>query len=103
MTKKKTPRLSELLDEVQMLCRGPENYGRKSELARFIGVSPQFVHNWLVSRVYEPGGEATLAMLEWVQARRSQKGPGRARTRPERQTQVRKSRYEKRTQASKKR
>ncbi|MDB6124740.1 MAG: hypothetical protein JWQ71_3733 [Pedosphaera sp.] len=69
MTKKPTPRLDALLNKVQSACEGAGNYGRKSELARYLGVSPQFVNNWIVSRAYEPSGEVTLAMLEWVQAK----------------------------------
>ncbi len=66
MTKKPTPRLDTLLDSVQSICE--KRYGRKSELARFLGVTPQFVHKWVVARDNEPGGEVTLQLLEWVRA-----------------------------------
>lgn len=76
--------------------------GKKSELARFLGEPRQRVNDWL-SGARAPGGEVTLAMLEWVQAEEaSQKqSPARAITRAEPKTQVRKSANEKQTKVRK--
>jgi transcriptional regulator with XRE-family HTH domain len=77
--------------------------GKKSELARFLRVPRQRINDWL-SGARAPGGEVTLQLLEWVQAEEAEqtKSPGRAQTRPEPKTQVRKSWYEKQTQVRKK-
>lgn len=90
MTKKPTPRLDKLFNRVLRVC------ANKSELARRLGVTSSHIQKWVTAREYEPGGEITLAMLEWVQAEeaKQQKSPGRAETRPEPKTRKRKSRNE---------
>jgi hypothetical protein len=44
--------------------------GKRSALAKFLGVPRQRVTNWL-SFVSAPNGEVTLLMLEWAQAEES--------------------------------
>src|ERR1700722_10125071 len=84
MTKKRTPRLDALLDRVESLCKN------KSALARELGVSSSHIQKWITAREYEPGGEITLHLLEWVRAkearqkeksRRSVRAPRRQKTR----------------------
>ena len=91
MTKKATPRLSRLLDRVERVC------ANKSALARFLGVSSSHIQKWVTARDYEPGGEVTLALLEWVEAAEDQQNEssGRAETQPEPVAQLKKSSYEK--------
>ena len=60
MTKKATPRLTTLLNKVEALCIN------KAALARKLGVSPQHIQKWVKAREYEPGGEITLQLDEWV-------------------------------------
>ena len=51
--------------------------GKKTELAKFLGVSPQRVTNWL-SMDRAPNGEITLLMQQWVTAQEKNKNaPGR--------------------------
>jgi hypothetical protein len=91
VTKKATPRLAKLLDRIERVC------ANKSELARRLEVSPTHIQKWVTAREYAPGGEITLAMLEWVQAEeaKQKRRPGRVSPRPEPKTQPRKSSYEK--------
>jgi hypothetical protein len=78
--------------------------GKKSELARFLGVPRQRINDWL-SGVRAPGGEVTLQLLEWVQAGEAKPKEALAvlSAPPEPKTQVRKSKHEKQTQVRKKR
>jgi transcriptional regulator with XRE-family HTH domain len=41
--------------------------GKKSELAKYLGKTPQHVNDWLAGK-YSPGGDVTLQLLEWVRA-----------------------------------
>jgi transcriptional regulator with XRE-family HTH domain len=76
------------------LKRATQARGKKTELARFLRMSPESVSRYLGS--VEPGGETTLRILQWVEEQERQtKSPGSAQTRPERKTQSRKSTYEK--------
>src|ERR1035441_5485659 len=99
MTDRRPEKLSALLKRVE---RATVLRGKKSELARWLKTSPQRITDWL-SGTRSPGGEVTLHLLEWVQGEEAKqtKSPGRALTRPERKTQVRKSKYEKQTQVRK--
>jgi transcriptional regulator with XRE-family HTH domain len=65
--------------------------GRKTELAKRLGVSQQKVSDWLSGRV-EPSGETTLRLLEWVTAEEAKtKSPAGASSPAERTAQPRKS------------
>jgi len=49
---------------------------KKSELATFLGVPQSRVSEWLNGK-YEPGGEITLQLLQWVEDEEAkQKSPG---------------------------
>jgi hypothetical protein len=92
--------LDNLLADLNRLTR---EQGKKTELAEFLGAPLASVSRWLAGE-REPGGKTTLQMLRWVgQQERQQESPGRADTRPEPKTQVRKSDHEKQTQVPKKR
>src|SRR5207237_248438 len=68
--------------------------GKQSELASFLSAPLASVSRWLSGK-REPGGEITLSMLAWVQAEEANKTSlGRAQTRPEPKTQLRKSQHE---------
>jgi len=96
---KKSPRLKRLLDRVARVC---EN---KAALARELGVSSNHIYQWITAREYEPGGETTLHLLEWVEKteRQQKEKSGHALTRPERKTRIRKSTYEKTNSGQQKR
>lgn len=70
--------------------------GKKSELARVLGVDRSRVTDWLAGR-HEPGAEITLRLLEWAQAEENnqRESPGSATTPPEPKAQLRNSSYEK--------
>jgi transposase-like protein len=80
MVRKATPNLDELLDRVRRATNGR---GRKTELARMLGVTPQRLNDWL-SGINVPGGEVTLQMRDWVIAWEDQqkKRAGSAQTQP---------------------
>lgn len=59
-----TPRVAALLIEV---LEATKRHGAKAELARELKVTPQRLNQWLAG-LYEPGGEITLHLLEWVTA-----------------------------------
>jgi hypothetical protein len=71
-------------------------FGKKSDLARFLGEPRQRVNDWL-SGARAPGGEVTLLILDWVQGEeaKQKESPGCAGARPEPKTQLRKSKNEK--------
>jgi uncharacterized protein (DUF2384 family) len=71
MTKKATPRLTTLLDKVERLCTN------KAALARELGVTSTHIQKWVTAREYEPSGEVTLHLLEWVQAAEAQQTKNR--------------------------
>lgn len=90
-------RLPELIRHLKELTEGPENRGKKTELAEFLGVPLSRVSNWLAQRK-KPGGETTLRLLKWAeeQAAKTKKGPGSGDTPPEPKAQSRKSSHENR-------
>lgn len=64
MVKRPTPRIDKLFSRIRRLTK---TRGLKAALADALGVVPQRLHEWL-SGDYEPGGETTLQLLEWVTA-----------------------------------
>jgi predicted transcriptional regulator len=72
--------------------------GKKKALAKFLGVGPSRVSNWL-SLNRAPNGEVTLLMLEWVRAEeaKQQKSPGSAVDTARGKAHKTKSDYEKQT------
>lgn len=56
---------------IERLQRATKQRGRKTELAAWLGVSPQKVTDWLSQRV-EPSGETTLRLLHWVEQQERQ-------------------------------
>lgn len=63
-----TPLWNELAAEARQLIR---HYGEKANLARFLGVPRQRVHQYLMDQSAGPDAERTLLLLAWVHARRS--------------------------------
>ncbi len=63
-----TPLWIELAAEARRLIR---HYGEKANLARFLGVPRQRVHQYLMDKSAGPDAERTLLLLAWVHARRS--------------------------------
>jgi transcriptional regulator with XRE-family HTH domain len=57
-------KLTTLLKRVK---RAAQPLGKKTALAKALGVTPTRISNWL-SGDRAPNGEITLLMLEWVQA-----------------------------------
>lgn len=86
------------------LKRVTQPRGKKAELAVFMGVKYPRISEWLSGRK-EPGGNATLRLLEWVAAQEAKqtKSPGDVEASPERATRRRKSSYEKSKSNRKKR
>jgi len=64
-----TPKLPSLL---KRLNEATAKRGKKSELAKFLGVSLVQVSQWLTGD-REPGGETTLRLLHWVDQQERQK------------------------------
>lgn len=57
--------------------RATSGHGKKTELAKFLGVPPQRVTNWL-SLHRAPNGEITILLQQWVNAQEKNKNaPGR--------------------------
>jgi transcriptional regulator with XRE-family HTH domain len=55
---------SEIEQLAKRLKRATAQTGKKAELARFMGVAPARVSEWLSGQ--EPGGEYALKLLRWV-------------------------------------
>lgn len=74
-----TPMQPVLPKLIERLKRATEAYGRKAELAAWLGVHRQCVTDWLSGK-QEPGGETTLRLLHWVEAeeRKQQESAGSA-------------------------
>src|SRR5438132_1195440 len=93
--RKSTPRLNRVAARIKRLTQTP---GDKTALAVRMEVTPQRLNDWL-SGLYEPGGEITLRLLEWVQAaeaKQQKKRAGSGRTQPTLKTRTkRKSKHEK--------
>lgn len=88
---------------MKRLQRLTEPSGMKGKLAKALGVHQPRVSEWLAGK-YEPTGETTLRLLNWVIATEAkQESPGGAETPPEPKTQPRKSKHENQSQARKKR
>jgi hypothetical protein len=64
MVKRLTPRLKRLFSRVRRLTK-PR--GSKVALAAAMGVDRRTLNDWLTER-FEPGGEVTLQLLDWVTA-----------------------------------
>ena len=60
-------RTRKLLEELRAWC--DQKHGRRAQVARYVGVEPQVVTNWLAGR-QEPTGEQVLVLLEFMYARR---------------------------------
>lgn len=58
-----SPRYDALRVRLVEACEA--KHGRKSELARYLGVRPHMVSEWLAGRK-EPRAEYTLGILEWL-------------------------------------
>jgi predicted transcriptional regulator len=59
-----SPRYDALRARLAAVCE--ERHGRKSELARHLGVRPHMVSEWLAGK--EPRAEYTLGILEWLES-----------------------------------
>jgi len=59
-----SPRYDALRVRLAATCSA--QHGRKSELARYLGVRPHMVSGWLAGK--EPRAEYTLGILEWLEA-----------------------------------
>ena len=57
-----SPRYDALRARLAAACEA--KHGRKSELARYLGVRPHMVSEWLGGK--EPRAEYTLGILEWI-------------------------------------
>jgi DNA-binding transcriptional regulator YiaG len=88
----KADRLPALIDRLRKVTKG---HGKKSALARTLGVPPQRVREWLAEEV-APGGETTLRLLEWVTAEEAKQNTlaGASNTHKGEQTRQRKSNHE---------
>lgn len=67
------PLVEELLDGLRQWC--DQQRGRKSEVARKLGVSPQTVTDWLNHHRKQPTGEQALLIQQFL---KTQKKPGKA-------------------------
>jgi DNA-binding transcriptional regulator YiaG len=63
-----------LLSELQNWCDA--EHGRRAELARILGVPATRVSNWL-TRKANPGSEATLKIIEFLENPEKFRKPGR--------------------------
>ena len=61
---KNIDRLEKFLSEVQAACALKR--GRKAQLARFLGVRPHQVNEWLTGQKCHPSAEYILGMAEWL-------------------------------------
>jgi DNA-binding transcriptional regulator YiaG len=57
---------------IERLKKATSQHGQKTELASWLGVTPQKVTDWISGRV-EPSGETTLRLLHWVEQQERQK------------------------------
>lgn len=73
---------------IERLRSATKEHGRKTELAKWLGVPRQSVNGWLAGDK-EPSGETTLRLLHWVEQEErkpKQKSPGSGATPPEQKT-----------------
>jgi transcriptional regulator with XRE-family HTH domain len=59
-------RTRKLLENLRVWC--DQEYGRRVQIARLAGVTPQAVSNWFAGR-HQPTAEAALVLLEFMEAR----------------------------------
>ncbi len=59
-----SPRFDALRTRLAETCGA--KHGRKSELARYLGVRPHMVSEWLAGK--EPRAEYALGILEWLES-----------------------------------
>lgn len=64
MMRPESPRYDALRARLAATCAA--KHGRKIELARFLGVRPHQVSEWLSGK--EPRAEYALGILEWIAA-----------------------------------
>lgn len=62
-TEKPSPRLDALIGRMSSYCA--EQRGRKAALAKFLGVRPHMVSEWL-SGTSKPSAENALGILDWL-------------------------------------
>lgn len=74
MVKRSTPRLAKLFVRVRRLTT---ERGAKSRLADILGVERARITEWIKGD-FEPGGEITLKLLEWVTAAEAKQQKKRA-------------------------
>jgi transcriptional regulator with XRE-family HTH domain len=67
-------RTETLISELHAWCDA--DYGRRSEIARILGVSAQTVSNWLARRT-TPGSEETLILIEFLKDPEKHRKPRR--------------------------
>jgi hypothetical protein len=68
------PKTQKLLDELKAWCDTPPPYGRRTRVAKILGVSSQTITNWFGGR-QQPTSEQILDVQDFLkQQRRSQKG-----------------------------
>jgi transcriptional regulator with XRE-family HTH domain len=89
---------------ISRLKLATEARGKKAELATYMGVPLPRISEWLSGRI-EPGGAATLRLLQWVEQQEAKqtKSSGSAATRPERQTRRKASLNETKTSSPQRR
>jgi hypothetical protein len=63
-----------LIAELQQWCDA--EHGRRSELARILGVPPTRITQWL-ARKANPGSEATIKIIEFLENPEAHRQPGR--------------------------
>jgi hypothetical protein len=63
-----------LIAELERWCDA--EHGRRSELARILGVPPTRITQWL-SRKANPGSEATIKIIEFLENPEAHRKPGR--------------------------
>ena len=61
------PRVKQLLDELQAWVDRHPEFGRKSELARTLGVRPSLITDWLQHR-RDPNAHHAFAILDFLEA-----------------------------------
>jgi plasmid maintenance system antidote protein VapI len=67
--KKLPPLTQELIDALHAWCDEPGGYGRRSEVARALGVPRQAITHWLTGR-QGPTAEQALALLRFLKQQR---------------------------------
>jgi transcriptional regulator with XRE-family HTH domain len=83
-------------DLLARLAQATKARGKKAALAKFLKIPASRISEWLHGS-YEPSGEITLRLLEWVQAGEAaqQKSPGDVTSAAKGKTRSTQSNYEK--------